>query len=322
MHYRFWGLLDSCLAAIAAMTFWIFILISQMVVAKPEHPQMFGKNASFHLSDLPQNSRLRKSLERLPETVRGRAMNHLHGFSFPRDDVEYLEADLEGRIFYIETYLPHSIISTPSAASAQVLALPLVDAMKLHSRPRAARVVFLDFDGHIITRTAWNNNDESYVESYYALPFDIESPANPNFNSDELNRIHEIWHRIAEDFAPFDIDVTTEEPISFSPSVGRILFTKDVDALGKPMPFSGYGGVSYVDVWGLTNYPDYQFYSPAIVYYNNMGPNHAPYMAEAGSHEFGHNLGLAHDGTTNGSDNINCPGTTGYYCGHGTGLTS
>lgn len=69
------------------------------------------------------------------------------------------------------------------------------------------------------------------------------------------------------------------------------------------------------NVFGLSNYHSY--YSPALVYYNNMagGINAGTetYIAEAAAHEFGHNLGLSHDGTTTG---------TTYYAGHGSGLVS
>jgi hypothetical protein len=303
---------------LVAMVFAIFTLIPEMTLAQPGQSRMFGKGTPFNISDLPQNSRLRKSLEALPETERGRAMIKLHGFSFPQNDADDLQADSEGGIFYSESYLPQPVNGSPSAATAVALTLPPVDALKLHSRPGATRVVFLDFDGHVITGTAWNAS--SGIATYNALPFDVESPANPVFNSDELNRIHEIWHRVAEDYAPFDIDVTTEEPLSFGSTVGRILFTKDVDTNGIQMPAYGAGGVAYVNVWGLSNYASY--YSPALVYYNRLGPNHPPYMAEAGSHEFGHNLSLSHDGTTNGAANLNCPGTTGYYCGQGSGFVS
>ena len=304
---------------LVAIVFAIFTLLSEMAVAQPLQSRMFGKGAPFQISDLPQNSRLRKSLEALPATERGRAMDKLHGFSFPQNDADDLQADSEGGIFYSESYLPQPVSgSATTAATTVALTLPPVDVLKLHSRPGATRVVFLDFDGHVIFGTAWNAS--SGISTYSALPFDIESPANSAFNSDELNRIHEIWHRVAEDYAPFDIDVTTEEPLSFGPTVGRILFTKDVDASTIQMPAYGAGGVAYVNVWGASNYASY--YSPALVYYNRLGPNHPPYMAEAGSHEFGHNLSLSHDGTNNGAANLNCPGTTGYYCGQGTGLVS
>jgi hypothetical protein len=298
------------------MVFVIFAFTSELLMAQPGQSIMHGKGAPFQLSDLPQSSRLRKSLEALPAIEKGRAMNKLHGFSFPKNDVDVLEADSEGAIFYSESHLPQNVSVSPSVDTTTALTLPPIDVLKLHSRAGATRVLFLDFDGHVITGTAWNVNTPTYV----ALPFDIETIPNPAFNSDELNRIHEIWHRISEDYAPFDIDVTTEEPANFGPTVGRILFTKDIDANGTQMPSYGAGGVAYVNVYGVNNYATY--YSPALVYYNRLGPNHPPYMAEAGSHEFGHNLSLTHDGTTNGAANLNCPGTLGYYCGQGSGLVS
>ncbi len=42
-------------------------------------------------------------------------------------------------------------------------------------------------------------------------------------------------------------------------------------------------------------------YRPAFVYYNNLGGGREDYVAEAASHEMGHNLGLSHDGVTGGS---------------------
>ncbi|WP_169314586.1 zinc-dependent metalloprotease family protein [Thiothrix nivea] len=123
-------------------------------------------------------------------------------------------------------------------------------------------------------------------------------------------KIAEIWRRISEDYAPFDVDVTTEAPASFGPTVGRILITRDSDASGQPMPAQGAGGVAYVNVWGISNYHSY--YSPALVYYNNLGGGRPDYVSEAASHEMGHNMGLSHDGTS----------TASYYGGHGSGFTS
>jgi PKD repeat protein len=53
------------------------------------------------------------------------------------------------------------------------------------------------------------------------------------------------------------------------------------------------------------------YYQPALVFPENLA-NGAKYIAEACSHECGHNLGLSHDGTTTGS---------AYYSGHGSGET-
>ena len=119
----------------------------------------------------------------------------------------------------------------------------------LHSKPGASNVVFLDFDGHTIEGAAWNDNNV-----LVALPFDPsenDSPATTaNFTQDELNRIFEMWHRISEDFAAFNIDVTTEEPAVFTSTTGHVLFTHDTDAGGQAMPSQGAGGVAWINVFG------------------------------------------------------------------------
>ena len=88
--------------------------------------------------------------------------------------------------------------------------------------------------------------------------------------------------------------MTTEEPASFDANTGRLLITHSTDANGNAMPYPSAGGVAYVNVWSMSVYPT--AYSPALVYYNNLGGGAANYVAEAASHEFGHNLGLTHHG--------------------------
>ncbi|MBY4675841.1 PKD domain-containing protein [Marinobacterium arenosum] len=232
----------------------------------------------------------------------------MHSFTFSEADIDYLRVDGEGGIYYSDTYTPEQIAEEAGepAPPEGELAMPAMDdPFSLHSKPGSGNVVFLDFDGHQITNTAWNS-DHAVLD---ALPFDLDGdPA--SFNADERNRIAEIWSRVAEDLAPFDIDVTTEAPASFGPNTGRILITEDSDASGKAMPAQGAGGVAYVGVWGISSYASY--YSPALVYFDNLGNGGPTYVAEASSHEFGHNLGLSHDGGAGGS----------YYTGHGSGYIS
>lgn len=103
--------------------------------------------------------------------------------------------------------------------------------------------------------------------------------------------------------------MTTEEPASFTSITARILITRDDDENGTAMPSAGAGSVAYVKVWGRTGTYDYQYYSPALVYYENLGNGQARYVAEASSHELGHNLALSHDGTS----------SVAYYSGHNAG---
>ncbi len=67
--------------------------------------------------------------------------------------------------------------------------------------------------------------------------------------------------------------------------------------------FGNYGGIAYVGVYD--NVGDYN--KPALIFPENLG-NSDKNIAEAVSHEVGHNFGLSHDGTTNG---------VGYYEGQG-----
>jgi len=298
----------------AAISLVLLSAVAQNAAGEPGRGKFFGKGAPFRTADLPVRSHLRQRLEQLPGHAKLRAMNWLHSFSFPENDLETLQTDGEGNVYYSDTETPKSVSGVIGVSTATAVALPVVDAFRLHSRPSASRKVYLDFDGHVISGTAWNGS----AATYNALPFDIDS--NPaSFSSEERKRIAEIWHRIAEDYTPFNIDVTTQKPASFGPAIGRILFTRDTDASGRAMPAIGAGGVAYVNVWGLSNYAT--SYSPALVYYNNL-LSHPPYMAEAGAHEFGHNLGLSHDGVIDGSKNPNCLYETAYFCGLGSGYVS
>ncbi|WP_295429493.1 PKD domain-containing protein [uncultured Thiodictyon sp.] len=279
--------------------------------AAPEQARMFGRGAPFAVSDLPPST-LRRDLESLPPQARAHALGWLHEFEFPGADADTLRADKDGAIFYVDAIAvpqtPQEAPQEATTASAETAsASAAIDSpFTLHSRPGAWGTVYLDFTGHTLTKTAWNAS--AGVDPLVARPFDLDgSPL--TVGAGESAAIAEIWHRVAEDYAPFDIDVTTEEPANFGPTVGRVLITSSTDANGKAMPSGTAGGVAYVGVWGMSNYASY--YSPALVYYNNLA-NGTTYIAEAGAHEFGHNLSLAHDGTA----------TVTYYAGQGSGYTS
>ncbi|MFS6826983.1 Calx-beta domain-containing protein [Cyanobium sp. ATX-6F1] len=115
---------------------------------------------------------------------------------------------------------------------------------------------------------------------------------------------------MAEDFAPFNIDVTTEylgEAFLTRSSIGDQIY--GTRALISPISsyFGNYGGIAYVNVFDSVG----DTYKPALIFPENLGPNGEKYIAEAISHEVGHNLGLSHDGTA----------TQGYYSGQGSGET-
>lgn len=246
---------------------------------------------------------LKQDLSRLPPQAQDRALAWLNGFSFPDIDFNHLRVDRDGGIFYVDGPVAIDTID-PASVDPVASGVTASEVFSLHSKPGAPNVLFVDVDGHVLTGSAWNSGN---VDPLYATPFDTDGNQS-TFSDVEIDQIAEIWYRIAEDFSAFDVDVTTEDPGNMGPNAGRILITPNIDAYGNAMPSSGAGGVAYVGVFG-TSY--YSYYSPALVYSNNLA-NFPPYIAEAASHEAGHNLGLSHDGTT----------TTGYYPGHGSGAIS
>ena len=275
--------------------------------------RMLGQGRPFDRDELPPG--LRQRYDALNARAKRNAEAWLQRFAFPENDGETLHFDAEGAALYVDPFdpeqapeeSPEDIEAALTAEPAAEIALGAADeAFSLHSRPGAPNVVYLDFDGQTISGTAWN----SVVgrSSIPARPFDLDgSPS--TFGSTERAAIAEIWHRVAEDYAAFDIDVTTEEPASFGRDTGRVLITSKRDANGAAMPYDTAGGVAYIGVWGYSNYAS--SYSPALVYYDNL-LKETTYIAEACAHEFGHNIGLSHDGTS----------SVTYYAGHGSGYTS
>jgi hypothetical protein len=228
-----------------------------------------------------------------------------------RDD-ERAWLDADGRLLFIDDFpTPAGTESATAGATAAAALLPADQTFLLHSRPGAKRVIYLDFLGQVVTATAWNS---SYgLSTIDAKPFDLDGqPA--SLSTVELERIQYIWQRVAEDYAPFDVDVTTEEPpadaLTRSSSSDlyfgtRVVITRDWTALSSSP--CGCGGIAYVGIYDDTG----TAYKPAWVFYNQLGSGNEKYVAEAISHEAGHNLGLSHDGGTG----------TGYYQGHGSGAT-
>ena len=220
--------------------------------------------------------------------------------------------DTRGRLLYVE--VPES--ASPANVDVHTQAnYPLGQTFLLQSRPGASKTLYLDFNGHTISGTAWNNS--SGVDPMYAAPWSADADRS-NFSDSELMNIQAMWRQVAEDFAPFDINVTTEDPgfdaLTRSGSGdneygSRALITPNtayvdtsyVSSSGKIYNCS-CGGVAYLRVFDDSS----EFYQPALVF--NGGVNGA---GEAISHEVGHNLGLSHDGTS----------SVAYYEGHGTGET-
>ncbi|MBD2041469.1 DUF4347 domain-containing protein [Microcoleus sp. FACHB-672] len=100
-------------------------------------------------------------------------------------------------------------INKERLAPAPVLGptVPLASLPLLSSNPGATAKIFLDFDGHTTSGTAWNTNfngNADIISPAYSIDSDLNT-----FSTTEVANIEEIWKRVAEDYAPFDVDVTT-----------------------------------------------------------------------------------------------------------------
>ncbi|GHT20661.1 hypothetical protein FACS189419_00130 [Planctomycetales bacterium] len=185
------------------------------------------------------------------------------------------------------------ILLFTAAASAQT------DVFNLNSYAGSNQTIYLDFTGHTATSVTWNNGDESkpIVTPVWSLD---DAPA---FSAEEQAQILKIWQRVAEDFAPFNVNVTTAEP-----SADRLIKVNASDpnwgirvAIGGS--YEDWYGASAGDVCQLYAF-GYSWDEPAFVFTDNLS-NNEKNIAEAISHEVGHSFGLEHDGL----------GTTEYYQG-------
>jgi autotransporter-associated beta strand protein len=175
-----------------------------------------------------------------------------------------------------------------------------------NSKPNATRHIYLDFNGALVSGKAWSATDGTTTwKSWDCAAWGTDGDAT-TFSDAEQAEMKRVWQRISEDYAPYDINVTTDVTYDSATytgnknNVGWLLFTATTDKTGARCPHYGSGGVAYVGVFGNSNF--FSTYQPAWV-----TPTGSANMAEAASHEMGHNLGLTHDGTS----------TLTYYGGHG-----
>jgi len=227
-----------------------------------------------------------------------------------------LHIDRQGRLHFVcEGLLPLQNIAarseTISSGGSSTGTPAAGDAFSLHSKPGASKVIYLDFDGHVTSGTYWNSNFTGGAD-IVTPPYTNDSTVTTNFSTTELNNIVSIWQRVAEDFAPFDVNVTTVDP-----GIEALRRTNSSDNQfgvrvcigGSSYDWfsAGAGGVAYLNsfVWNSD--------TPCFVFTAQLGNGNAKYTAEAVSHEAGHTFNLSHDGRNASSTNS----AEAYYEGHG-----
>lgn len=172
----------------------------------------------------------------------------------------------------------------------------LSEVFTLHSDPDSENIIYLDFDGITWQSGNWwlGAFNNAVTEGGFSPGYTVDNDPS-TFNNIERQNIFEIWQAISEDFAVFDVDVTTEKPTGerdaqFQQKGAVALFLSDA----LVQQGCGCGGIAHVDVFGQSN----PYLRPSLNFTYFGGPAQVYDIAEIGSHEIGHNLGLLHDGTS------------------------
>ncbi len=172
--------------------------------------------------------------------------------------------------------MPSTSLSLEPLEDRRLLSLSVPQYSSLPAAPAA---LYLDFDG----------NSESVWGGFQ----NVETPAydrdgdSQSFNAEELAAIEEIWKRVAEDFAPFNLNVTTVDPGGWS--------NPNSNAMKIAI------GGSYTD-WFVLNASgasqQNSFSNPlsnvAYVFEDDLLDGQPSMVADIVSHEAGHAFGLRH----------------------------
>jgi hypothetical protein len=201
--------------------------------------------------------------------VETRAAGEPHLVALPVDAVvcRGMAADEGGEIAELPSEHPTSI-AIPAYQNG---------VLPLESLPGAAAVAYLDFDGEPGPHANWGSFD--------ALSY--------NFSN---TRIKAIWVRVAEDFAPFNVNITTDLAVYLAAPVNsrqRCIVTPTRNAAPSA------GGVAYIGSFNNSS-------EVSCWVYNSSTDK---ICAETVSHELGHTLELRHDGRSSPLEE--------YYDGHG-----
>ena len=170
-----------------------------------------------------------------------------------------------------------------------LISLPVFSQVKLSSLTSASATIFLDFDGHTVQSAAWNNGNKFVC------------------TSSGLNdvQITEIFHRVSEDYRPFNVNITTDSSIFLAAPLNKRV--RMIVTLTSNW-YQGVGGVAYIGsfTWGDD--------TPGFIFPDRLA-NVPKYIAECCTHESGHTIGLSHQSAYNNSCGLVDP----YNPGSGSG---
>lgn len=155
-----------------------------------------------------------------------------------------------------------------------------------NSLPGATYSLYLSFIGSV-------SSDNFYGDATSQVTPVFDRDNTPSgFSAGELEWIDRIWRNVAEDFAPFNINVTTVVP-----AAGAKHLRANIGGNYLDWYIEEAGGVSGIDTFRLAGNPNIFIFTDGFF--------SAAHVADAVSHEAGHSFGLNHHSDWNGTTKVN-----------------
>ncbi len=169
----------------------------------------------------------------------------------------------------------------------------LPELQSLQGKPIANKVLYLNYWGGTLSGTRWNDEYTSGADiNYTAYSSDADTG---DFSTTDLYRMWMGWREVVEDYAPFDVNITTDQ------SVYEATPAEDRSMIIATTSYAWYGS----QAGGLANFDSFGNDYSGIGWAWNKG---LEALGQTMSHEAGHQMGLLHDGQNP---------SIAYYDGHG-----
>jgi hypothetical protein len=202
------------------------------------------------------------------DTVSRRASASRHGLDFSRASVARPRAGM-------------TVLFTPALVEAvESRVLMSLSVPTFSSDPASVHKLFLDFDG-AAAPADWANASTT--------PAFDQDGVETDFSSNELDAISEIWARVADRYAPFNVDVTPVDPGNRNNGATMCVV---IGGDGWWYGNGAYGGVAMAG--GFDN----QYSNTAFVF-SAQAPYNLTYIGNTAAHEAGHGFGLDHQSNRN-----------------------
>lgn len=191
----------------------------------------------------------------------------------------------------------HQLREAARAGEVELLeARALLTVPELSSLPGAPATLFLDFDGQTEPASSGWSQQFNSGNPLVTPPFDRDGdPA--TVNAAEQQIIRQTWARIAEDFAPFTVNVTTIDPGSYNNfETINVVIGGDGAWVNSP----GVRGIAFLN--SFTNSASNTVYTFSEAFGDSRAL--AANIALTTSHEGGHAFGLRHQSLYDNDGNL------------------